>query len=131
MSQRLAAKTRIIFGVSSRSLYPRETFHAVDKRVAPGLVVKSVPEGAHVITFSNGTVAGEAFVSAEGTNGGSSMRSNKRLNTIRAAAQVCGDAEKRCRFVWTVDVLPDEMAGYINERMELAVGVTTPALEKA
>jgi hypothetical protein len=54
-------------------------FHAIDKRVAPGLVVKSVPEGAHVITFSNGTVAREALVSAEGTNGGSSMRSNTRL----------------------------------------------------
>jgi hypothetical protein len=109
-------------------------FHAVDKRVAPGFVVKSVPDGsARVITFSNGTVAREEFVSADDATRRLvyAICGNERLKHYQGAAQVFADGEKRCRFVWTVDVLPDAMAGYINEQMELAVGLMKPTLEKA
>jgi hypothetical protein len=109
-------------------------FHAIDKRVAPGFVVKSVPDGsARVITFSNGTVAREELVSAD-----DAIRrlvyaicGNERFKHYQGATQVFADSEKRCRFVWTVDVLPDAMAGHINEQMDFAVGVMKPALEKA
>jgi hypothetical protein len=109
-------------------------FHAVDERVAPGFVVKSVPDGnARVITFSNGTVAREEFVSADDATRRLvyAICGNERLKHYQGAAQVFADGEKRCRLVWTVDLLPDAMAGYINEQMELAVGLMKSALEKA
>jgi len=56
---------------------------------------------------------------------------NERLKHYQGAAEVFADGEKRCRLVWTVDVLPDAIAGYIDEQMELAVGLMKTALEKA
>src|SRR5215469_10236590 len=84
-------------------------FQAVDKRVAPGFVVKSVPDGsARLITFSNGTVAREEFVSADDATQRLvyAICANERLKHYQGAAQVFADGAGKCRFVWTVDLLP-------------------------
>jgi hypothetical protein len=107
-------------------------FQAVDKRVAPGFVVKSVPDGnARLITFSNGTVAREEFVSADDATQRLvyAICSNERLKHYQGAAQVLADGAGKCRFVWTVDLLPDAMAEYIDGQMSLAVPLMKKAFE--
>ena|SRR5258708_30684308 len=106
-------------------------FHAVDKRVAPGFVTQSQPDGdARILTFHNGSVLREMLVSSDDA----SRRlvyaiSNEQLKHYNAAAQVFPEGETRCRFVWTIDVLPHEMADYIGAQMDTALRVMKPTLE--
>ena len=107
-------------------------FHAVDRRLATGFVVKSVPDGsARILTFSNGSVAREELVCTDE----SARRlvyaicTSERLRHYQGTAQVFAEGDKRCRFVWIVDVLPEEMAGYIDEQMSLAVPLMKKRLE--
>ncbi len=37
--------------------------------------------------------------------------------------------ERRCRFVWTVDVLPNSIAPYIDPQMDLAVAAMKTKLD--
>lgn len=107
-------------------------FHAVDTRLAPGFVVKSVPDGnARIITFSNGSVAREEFVSADDTLQRLvyAIPASERLKHYQGAAQVIAEGSGKCRFVWTVDLLPDAMAEYIDRQMNLAVPLMKKALE--
>ena len=109
-------------------------FHAVDTRLASGFVLKSVPDGnTRVLTFSNGSVAREELVSIDD----SAQRlvyaicTSERLRHYQGAAQVFAESEGRCRFVWIVDVLPEEMQGYINDQMNLAVPLMKRKLESS
>src|SRR5215472_6275283 len=98
-------------------------FHAVDSRLATGFVVKSVPDGnTRILTFSNGSVAREELVSVDDFTRRLvyAICSSERLRHYQGAAQVFAEGDSRCRFVWIVDVLPDEMAGYIRDQMSLA-----------
>ena len=108
-------------------------FHAVDKRVAPGFVIRSEPDGdARIITFSNGTVAREMFVSSDDSKKRLVYAiSNERLKHYNAAVQVTHEGERRCRFVWTVDFLPSELADYIGGQMDMALKVMKPTLEQS
>jgi hypothetical protein len=108
-------------------------FHAVDKRVAPGFVTRSEPDGsARLITFANGTAAREDLVDCDDD----AQRlvyaiSNERLTHYNAAVQVFADGAARCKFVWTVDLLPNAMASYVGQQMDAAVKVMKPTLERA
>ncbi len=107
-------------------------FHAVDTRLATGFVVKSVPEGnTRVLTFSNGSVAREELVSADDSTQRLvyAICTSERLRHYQGAAQVFAEGDRRCRFVWVVDVLPEEMAVYINDQMSLAVPLMKKRLE--
>jgi hypothetical protein len=116
---------------ASRAWDALADFHAVDKRVAPGFLTQSQADGdARVVTFANGTVAREMLVSSDDA----SQRlvyaiSNERLKHYNAAVQVFAEGDARCRFVWTVDILPNEMAGYIGTQMDAALQVIKPTLE--
>ena len=107
-------------------------FQAVDKRVAPGFVTRSEPDGdARIVTFHNDTQAREMLVSSDDA----ARRlvyaiSNERLPHYNAAVQVFADGDGRCRFVWTVDLLPNEMAGYVGAQMDMALRVIKPTLEQ-
>jgi hypothetical protein len=107
-------------------------FHAVATRVAPGFVTESKADGnARIISFANGTSAREELVDSDDE----SRRlvyaiANERLTHYNAAVQVTAEAEG-CRFVWTVDMLPDALAPYVSEQMDAAVKVMKPTLEDA
>jgi hypothetical protein len=45
--------------------------------------------------------------------------------------QVIADSEARCRIVWIVDVLPHEIAPYIDGQMDLAAQAMQKALARA
>jgi hypothetical protein len=108
-------------------------FQAVDRRVAPGFVTRSEPDGtARIITFSNGTIAREELVDCD--NSGRRLVyaiSNERLKHYNAAVQIFADGNAHCRLVWTVDLLPNELSNYVGQQMDAAVNVMKPTLERA
>jgi hypothetical protein len=107
-------------------------FHAVDTRLATGFVTKSVPDGnTRALTFSNGSVAREELVSIDDSTRRLvyAICTSERLRHYQGAAQVFAEGDKRCRFVWIVDVLPEVMAGHINDQMSLAAPLMKKRLE--
>ena len=106
-------------------------FQAVDRRVAPGFVTRSEPDGtARVITFANGTIAREELVASDDTARRLVYAISKEpLKHYNAAVQVFADGNARCRLVWTVDLLPNELADYVRQQMDAAIKVMKPTLE--
>ena len=48
------------------------------------------------------------------------MRSaNERVSHYSASVQVLADGEARSRLIWIVDVLPNEIAPYVDGQMDL------------
>ena len=93
---------------------------ALHTRLVPGFVTDTKLEpGARIVTFANGMVAKELIVDLDDTArrlvwsavGG-------RLSHHNASAQVVPDGDARCRLVWTVDLLPNELAGDIRMMMD-------------
>lgn len=80
-------------------------FGALHERLAPGFVTACTLDGdARIVTFANGSVAREVLVD-------------------------CDDA--RCRLVWIIDVLPNELAAYIQGQTKEAVGAIHRAFPPA
>jgi len=44
---------------------------------------------------------------------------NERISQHSASFQIIPEGEERCRVIWTTDVLPHEIAPYIEQQMEL------------
>jgi hypothetical protein len=107
-------------------------FHAVDRRVAPGFVTASKADGnARIISFANGTSAREELVDSDDTSHRLVYAiANERLTHYNAAVQVLAQGDG-CRFVWTVDMLPNALAPYVNDQMDAAVAVMRRTLEEA
>ena len=104
-------------------------FGALHTRLVPGFVLDSRLDGdARIVSFSNGTVARELLVDCDDA----SRRLvyaviSERMKQHSASVQVIADGEARCRLVWIVDVLPHEIAPYINSQMDLGAA----AMKKA
>jgi Polyketide cyclase / dehydrase and lipid transport len=108
-------------------------FGAVHKRLAPGFVVDCQLEGnARVVTFFNGAVARELLVDIDDDARRlvySIVESPLGSTHDNSSAQVFADADGRSRFVWIKDVLPDELAPWIDELMEHGIGVVKQTLD--
>ena len=107
-------------------------FGAVHERVAPGFVVDAQLDGdVRTVTFFNGAVAREALV---GLDDGarrlaySVVESGLGLTHHNASATVIPEDDRRSRFVWVADVLPDEAAPTIAGMMEQGLEVMRRAL---
>jgi len=106
-------------------------FGAVDKRVAPGFVVACKLEGdARVVTFANGNEAREELVDLDdaGRRLVYAVKS-ERVQHYNAELRVLSDGEQRSRLIWTIDLLPNDIAPYIRQQMDAATRVMKPALE--
>jgi len=57
------------------------------------------------------------------------MIRSERLTHHNAAAEVIAEGSG-CRFVWTTDVLPCEIAHYISAQMDAGVDAMKKALEE-
>lgn len=97
-------------------------FGALHTRLVPGFVLDTRLEGeARIVTFANGTVARELLVDCDDARRRLVYAVvSERVTQHSASVQVVADGEHRCRLVWTVDVLPHEVAPYIDGQMELA-----------
>lgn len=96
-------------------------FGALHRRIAAGFVADCRIDGeTRIVTFASGQVFREHLVSAD--------PAKRRLVyaiaeppflTYQGAAQVFVLGDGCSRFVWTVDMLPNELAGHIEAQMEL------------
>ena len=97
-------------------------FHAVHQRLVPGFVLDSKADGdARIVTFANGMVARELLVDCD-----DSKRRlvyaviSERLKQHSASVQVFAEGEAQSRLTWIVDVLPHEIAPYMDAQMDQA-----------
>ncbi|MEH2511752.1 carbon monoxide dehydrogenase subunit G [Nitrobacteraceae bacterium AZCC 1564] len=106
-------------------------FDAVHTRLAPGFVTNTKNDGdARIVTFANGTVARELLVDCDDARRRLVYAiKNERITQHSASVQIFDDGEMRCKFVWTVDVLPNSIAPYIDSQMDLAVTAMKTKLE--
>jgi carbon monoxide dehydrogenase subunit G len=109
-------------------------FQAVDKRVAPGFVVESAPDGvdARRVKFANGTEAREILVDADDAKRRLvyAVVGSERVRHHNASVQILPDGNAHSRLVWTADFVPHEIRPYIEEQMSEAASIMSRALAK-
>src|SRR4051794_31047876 len=85
-------------------------FGALHTRLVPGFVTDTKLDGdARIVTFANGSVAREVLVDID----------DNRRRLVYAG---------RSRFVWIADVLPNEVAPYMNSQMDLGAAAMQKSL---
>jgi carbon monoxide dehydrogenase subunit G len=104
---------------------------ALHERLVPGFVVDTQLDGDdRIVTFFNGTVLRELLVDLDDDA--------RRLawsvvdgpyTHHNASAQVFAEGEHAARFVWTADLLPDELAAPTGEMMQKGTNVVKQTLE--
>ena len=96
-------------------------FGAVHTRLAPGFVLEARLEGdVRILTFANGNIAREQLVDCDDQRQRLVYTiASERLNHHNASVQVLADSAAGSRMIWTADVLPNEIAPYIDAQMDL------------
>jgi hypothetical protein len=107
-------------------------FGALHTRLVPGFVLDTRLDGdARIVSFANGTVARELLVDCDDARRRLVYAVvSERVKQHSASVQVIADGEARCRIVWIVDVLPHEIAPYIDGQMDVAAAAMQKAFEK-
>jgi len=95
-------------------------FGAVHRRLAPGFVLDARLDGdARIVTFANGNVARELLVDCDDARRRLAYAIiSERVRHYNASVQVLADGGARARMIWIADVLPNEIAGYIDAQMD-------------
>jgi Polyketide cyclase / dehydrase and lipid transport len=108
-------------------------FGAVHRRLAPGFVTDARLDGdARMVTFANGTVARELLVDCDDKRRRLVYAVvSERVKQHSASVQVLADDDGRARIVWIVDVLPNEIAPYIDAQMDQAALAMQTALRRS
>jgi Polyketide cyclase / dehydrase and lipid transport len=108
-------------------------FGAVHTRVAPGFLTDLKMDGGdRIVTFFNGMVARERLVTLDDENCRLVYSIVEgRPTHYSAAIQVFPEGEDRSRVVWTIDLLPDELAPAVGGMMAHAAGFMKKTLETA
>jgi hypothetical protein len=107
-------------------------FGAVHIRVAPGFLTDlRMDEGDRIVTFFNGLVARERLVTVDDK----ACRLvyaivEGRPQHYNASVEVLPDGDAS-RIVWTIDVLPDELAPAVESMMGEAAKAMTKTLAHA
>lgn len=101
--------------------------------MARGHVVSSQADGdVRVVMFARGAIARERLVARDEAARRivySLMGDTVRPDHDNAVMQVVPDGARRCRFVWTRDVLPHELAEPLRSAMEQAAPIIKRTLE--
>ena len=111
-------------------------FGAVHRRLAPGYALDARLEGdARIVTFVNGSVAREVRVDCDDARQRLVYAViSERVKHYNASVQVAAGGEtqgKACaRLIWTVDLLPNEIAPYISGQMDQAALAMQKALDR-
>jgi Polyketide cyclase / dehydrase and lipid transport len=108
-------------------------FGAVHTRLAPGFVLEARLDGdARIVTFANGNTAREQLVDCDDARQRLVYAIvSERLKHYNASVQVLADGATSSRMIWTVDVLPNEIAPYIDAQMDQAVLAMRKALGRS
>jgi carbon monoxide dehydrogenase subunit G len=104
---------------------------ALHTRLVPGFVLDTRMDGdARIVTFGNGLVAREEIVDVN-----DALRRvvwaivGGKFSHYNAAAQVIPDGPERSRFVWTADLLPNDMAAGVATMIEAGLAVIKKTME--
>jgi hypothetical protein len=105
-------------------------FGALHTRLVPGFVTDTKLDGdARIVTFSNRTVAREILVDCDDRKRRLVYAIvSERIKQHSASAQVFAEGDSRTRFVWIADVLPNEIAPYMDAQMDLGLQAMQKAL---
>jgi carbon monoxide dehydrogenase subunit G len=97
-------------------------FGNLHKRLVPGFVTDAQLDGeARIVSFANGTVARELKIDCDDARRRLVYAViSERVKHYNASVQVLADGDARTRLVWIVDVLPHEIAPYIDAQMDQA-----------
>jgi hypothetical protein len=106
---------------------------AIHTRLAPDFVTDTKVEGgARVVTFANGMTAKELIVDVDDAARRLvwAVVDSPRLTHHNASMQVFPEGPGRCRAVWTADILPSELAGYMRGLIEQGMNAIKKHLER-
>jgi Fe-S cluster assembly scaffold protein SufB len=108
-------------------------FGALHTRLVPGFVLDTRLDGeARIVTFANGTVARELLVDCDDARRRLVYAAvSERVKQHSASVQIIADGEARCRMIWVTDVLPHEIATYVNAQMDLGAAAMQTALARS
>src|SRR3954470_13486121 len=108
-------------------------FGALHRRLAPGFVTACTLDGnTRIVTFANGSVAREVLVGCDDARQRLVYAiNNERLKHYSASGQVLAEGEARCRRVWIIDMLPNELASYVQGQTKEAVTAIHKAFPRA
>jgi fructose-1,6-bisphosphatase/sedoheptulose 1,7-bisphosphatase-like protein len=108
-------------------------FGALHTRLVPGFVLDTKLDGeARIVTFANGTVARELLIDCDDTRRRLAYAIiSERMKHYGASVEVVADGDTNSRVIWTVDVLPHEIAPYIGGQMDQGVLAMQKALRRA
>lgn len=106
-------------------------FSQVHRRVAPGFLTGVEMHGeTRIVSFASGNVFREHLVDSD--------PAQRRLVyaiaeppflSYQGAVQVFPEGERRCRLIWTVDLLPNDLKDSIAAAMDEGVKAMKPTLE--
>jgi uncharacterized protein YndB with AHSA1/START domain len=104
---------------------------ALHSRLAAGFVVDTTMEGnARVVTFANGMVAREEIVAVDDVARRVAWAIiGQQFHHYNGAAQVFDHADGT-RFVWTTDLLPDELAPNVDAMMTAGIAAIKKTIEE-
>jgi hypothetical protein len=97
-------------------------FGNLHKRLVQGFVLDARLDGdARIVTFANRTTARELLVDCDDARRRLVYAViSERIKQHSASVQVVADGDARSRLIWIVDVLPHEIAAYIDGQMDQA-----------
>jgi carbon monoxide dehydrogenase subunit G len=103
---------------------------ALHTRLAAGFVVDTRIDGnARVVTFGNGMVVREDIVSVDdATRRVAWAIVGQQFHHYNGAAQVF-QSDGVARFVWTTDLLPDELASNVDAMMDAGIAAIKKTIE--
>ena len=98
-------------------------FGALHERLVPGFVTACTLDGdARIVTFANGSVAREVLVDCDDARQRLVYAiNNERLKHYSASVQVIAEADDKSRMLWTIDMLPNDLAAYVEGQTREAV----------
>ena len=102
----------------------------VHHRLAPGFVTHAARDGnERVVTFANGLTVRERIVDIDdAARRFSYTLVGSQAQHHNASMQVLDEGEGRSRIVWTTDILPDDMAGFIRQTKDQAAPIIARTL---
>jgi carbon monoxide dehydrogenase subunit G len=105
---------------------------ALHTRLAAGFVVETEMDGnARVVTFANGMVAREEIVAVDDAARRVVLAIiGQQFHHYNGAAQVFEHGDGT-RFVWTTDLLPDELAPSVDAMMAAGIAAIKKTIEEA
>lgn len=106
---------------------------ALHTKLVPGFVKDTVLEGnSRVVVFSNGMTVREDIVGVDASQRRVAWAIvGQQFRHYNGAAWVEADPKGGSRFVWTVDVLPNELASQVEQMMTTGIAVIRQTMETA